>query len=359
MASRIGREGLRRDLIVLGGSAGSLAVFRTILSELPRDFPAALVCVQHLSPAGRSAAESLSGNVPIEVVSARDGMVLERGTAYFAPADRHVLVTPDGLRIVYGPRENNVRPSIDVLFRSAAVAYRSRVIAVLVSGSQSDGVLGLVAVKRCGGVTIVQEPSEASHGELPDQALTKAEIDYVVPAAEIAALLVRLCSSEATPNVVVPDELRVDALSAAAAMATSSPLGPKNGEATHLTCPECDGPIWRLHTPGAAEYRCDVGHGFTAEAMLRGQSRSLERALWVAFRTLKERALLIEQMAQGMRARGLEPSARSFEARRKELDEHAATIHRVLSAGWQGGPELREPENIAQREADVDSPEEE
>lgn len=344
---------------MLGGSAGSLAVFQTILSGLPRNLPAALVCVQHLSPEGRSAAESLSGKVPLKVVTATDGMVLEPGTAYFAPPDRHVLLTPDGLRVVHGPRENNVRPSIDVLFRSAAVGYRSRVIAVLVSGSQSDGVLGLVAVKRCGGVTIVQEPSDASHGELPGQALTKGNIDHVAPAAAIAALLVRWCNSEATPHIAVPEELRVDALSSAAAMGDSLPLGPKNGEPMHLTCPECDGPIWRLRTPGAAEYRCDVGHGFTAEAMLRGQSRSLERALWVAFRTLKERALLIEQMARGMRERGLEPSARSFEARRKELDEHAATIHRVLSAGWEGKPEQREPEDIAEREPDADLPEDE
>ena len=343
---------------MLGGSAGSLAVFHGILSALPCDLPAALVCVQHLSAEGRSAAQALSGKVPLKVVTAADGMALEQGTAYFAPADRHVLLTPDRLRVVHGPRENNVRPSIDVLFRSAAVGYRSRVIAVLVSGSQSDGVLGLVAVKRCGGVTIVQEPSEASYGELPSQALNKGNIDHVASATEIAALLVRLCDSEPAPAASVPEELRVEALASAAAMGTSLPLGPKNGEPMHLTCPECDGPIWRSRTPGGAEYRCDVGHGFTAEAMLRGQSRSLERALCVAFRTLKERALLIEQMAKGMRERGLEPSARSFEARCRELDEHAATIHGVLSAGWEGKPQL-EAEDIAQSEPDADLSEDE
>jgi two-component system chemotaxis response regulator CheB len=117
-------------------------------------------------------------------------------------------------------------------------------------------------------------------------------------------------------------------------MAPPEALGLEVGKPMHVTCPECDGPIWRLNSSGPADFRCEVGHGFNLESLLSGQSRSLERALWVAFRTLKERGIIIEELAKGARERGFASSAASFEQRRAELEEHANAIHRVLTAGW-------------------------
>jgi two-component system chemotaxis response regulator CheB len=117
-------------------------------------------------------------------------------------------------------------------------------------------------------------------------------------------------------------------------MAPPESLGPAIATPVHATCPECDGPIWRLHSPGPADFRCEIGHGFTAESLLSGQSRSLERALWIAFRTLKERGVIVDQLAAHAREHGFESSASTFDQRRAELDEHAAAIHGVLNAGW-------------------------
>jgi two-component system chemotaxis response regulator CheB len=238
------------------------------------------------------------------------------------------------LRVLRGPRENNVRPSIDVLFRSAAVSFRSRVIAVLLSGTQSDGVLGLSAVQRCGGITIVQEPTDASSPELPSRALRETRPDYVFRADQIGTLLLELCARAAPPPPPVPRDLLIEAKGAAAAMTPPEVLGLEVGTPIHMTCPECDGPIWRLNNSGPDEYRCEVGHGFTLESLLVGQSRALERALWVAFRTLKERAVIVDELAKGARARGFGSSATSFDQRHAELEEHANAIHRVLTAGW-------------------------
>jgi two-component system chemotaxis response regulator CheB len=117
-------------------------------------------------------------------------------------------------------------------------------------------------------------------------------------------------------------------------MATPEVLNTEIGEPMHMTCPECDGPIWRLKSPGPPDFRCEIGHGFSAESLLAGQSRSLERALWVAFRTLKERGIMINELAKGARERGFESSARSFDGRRAEVEAHAAVIHNVLATGW-------------------------
>ncbi len=329
-----GERTLTRNLIVIGGSAGSLAPLRAILSGLPADFDAIILCVQHLHAQGSSASRTLQSFLKIGAHTAEDRAQLHSGVAYFAPPDRHIVLEGETLRVVRGPRENNVRPSIDVLFRSAAVAYRSRVIAVLLSGTQSDGVLGLAAVQRCGGVTIVQSPAEATSPELPSNALRDLRPDHVSSALEIGALLERLCGTEAPAAPMVPPDLAMEARAAAAAMAAPDSLGPELGRPMHVTCPECDGPIWHLHSPGPANYMCEVGHGFSLESLLAGQSRSLERALWVAFRTLKERGVVLTELANSSRARGFESSAGSFDQRRDELEEHAKAIHQVLTAGW-------------------------
>jgi len=332
-ATQPGAGGWTRDLVVIGGSAGSLAPIRTILSALPANFPGVVLCVQHLDARARSASHVLQSSLAIRAITAKDGG-MERGVAYFAPPDRHLVLAGSEVRVLRGPRENNVRPSIDVLFRSAAVSFGPRVIAILLSGTQWDGVLGLSGVQRCGGVTIVQEPSDASSPELPTRALRDVQPDHVATAEQIGALVLQLSATAAPVAPPVPRDLQVDARAAASAMASPESLGPEVGTPMHATCPECDGPIWRLHSPGPPDFRCEIGHGFSAESLLAGQSRSLERALWVAFRTLKERGVIIEQMAAHARERGHESSASSYDQRRAELEEHAKAIHGVLAAGW-------------------------
>jgi two-component system chemotaxis response regulator CheB len=323
-----------RDLVLIGGSSGSLNPVRSILSALPADFPATVLCVQHLESRGRASTEVLRSSVALRTRTAEDKSPLEHGVVYFAPPDRHLVLEGSDVRVVRGPRENNVRPSIDVLFRSAAVSFRSRAIAVLLSGTQSDGVLGIAAVKRCGGITIVQDPKDALSPELPTHALRDSDPDHVCSAEQISELLLRLCRSEAPAAPEVPRDLLVEARAAAAAMGAPDVLSTEIGEPMHVTCPECDGPIWRLKSPGPPDFRCEIGHGFNTESLLAGQSRSLERALWVAFRTLKERGIMINELAKGARERGFESSARSFDGRRAEVEEHAAVIHSVLTAGW-------------------------
>src|SRR4051812_27880816 len=157
-----------RDIVVIGGSSGATAPLKTILGALPENFPAAVFIVLHI-PARSigilATVASSSGRLPVHPAS--DGMQILPGNIYLAVPDHHLIVADDRIRLGRGPRENMARPAIDPLFRSAAIAYGPRVIGVLLSGLLNDGAAGLEAVKRCGGVALVQDPTEAIADEMP------------------------------------------------------------------------------------------------------------------------------------------------------------------------------------------------
>lgn len=155
------------------------------------------------------------------------------------------------MRVYHGPRENGARPSIDVLFRSAAVHHGTRVVGVLLSGSLHDGALGLSAVGRCGGVTVVQAPYDAIDAEMPRSALEATPVNHSVPTVELPALLLDIIGRAVPESAPVPDDLRVEAR---VALAAADPQHPAEmiGQPVPLSCPGCGGPLSdHLPTTGA------------------------------------------------------------------------------------------------------------
>lgn len=184
----------RLDAIAIGGSAGSIEALGVVLPALPAGFHAALLVVLHL-PRERP---SLLCNIfrqrcALPVREAQDKEPVEPGTVYFAPPDYHLLVD-SGPRLCLSADAplNFSRPSIDVLFESAADEYGPRLMAVLLSGANSDGARGLRAVQAAGGATVVQSPDSASSMAMPQAALALIQPDQVLPPARIAALLTTL-----------------------------------------------------------------------------------------------------------------------------------------------------------------------
>ncbi len=160
------------DIVVIGGSAGGVEALRRICEGLPSDFPAAVFVVVHISPNSRSIMPDLlsrAGKLPAR--HPKDDEPINRGVIYVAPPDMHMLLRPGHVILRRGPQENRTRPAINPLFRSAAVTYGSRVIGVVLSGLLDDGCAGLLAIKSCGGVCIVQEPDDAMWSEMPRNAL--------------------------------------------------------------------------------------------------------------------------------------------------------------------------------------------
>ena len=186
-------ESDRHDVVAIGASAGGLDCLTSIAAQLSPDLQAAVFVVLHLSPGAPSALpEILSRSGPLPAEHPRDGEAIQPGRIYVAPPDHHLVLEPGRVLLGRGPRENRVRPAVDVLFRSAAASYGPRVIGVVASGYLDDGAAGLLAIKRHGGVAVVQDPADAQCPAMPQAALDAVDVDHVVPLRELGHLINRL-----------------------------------------------------------------------------------------------------------------------------------------------------------------------
>jgi len=181
-----------RDIVLIGGSAGSVAPLRSIVASLGGLHGAVLVVV-HMSPEGLNRlVPVLNGPGGLPAKEAADGDAIAPGMIVVAVPNRHLLVADGRLRLGDGPRENRARPAIDPLFRTAAKAYGPRVVGVLLSGRLDDGTHGLAVIKAFGGVAVVQDPLEAKYPSMPRSAIDNVDVDHVLCAKDIGPLLLAL-----------------------------------------------------------------------------------------------------------------------------------------------------------------------
>lgn len=186
-------------VVALVGSAGGIGPMETVLAQLPADFPAAVVVVLHLTAHHPSYLASILGRcTALAVKEAEEGDVLRPGTVYVAAPDAHLLVTGDGtLRLERSPLVHHVRPSADSLLLSLAESYDGRCVAVVLSGTGSDGAAGAAAVKRAGGTVLVQDEASSDHFGMPSGAILAGEVDGVLAPEGIAAAVIDAVASRA------------------------------------------------------------------------------------------------------------------------------------------------------------------
>jgi two-component system chemotaxis response regulator CheB len=245
------------------------------------------------------------------------------------------LLRPGWVELSHGPRENHSRPAIDPLFRSAARAYGSRVVGVVLSGALYDGSLGLMAIKLRGGIAIVQDPREAAVDSMPRHALTSAPADFVLGAAAIAAVIRDLSSTtvQETREPFMTDDERVE--SVIAVDFAEQAHDERIEETTVYTCPDCGGVMWQDGHGQTLRFRCHTGHAYTPEILLSQKSEEFEAALWASLRLLKEKATLTRQMAARTPVGGNgEQTGRAARiAEQAELDEqYVRRIQEILEA---------------------------
>jgi two-component system chemotaxis response regulator CheB len=182
------------DVVAMAASAGGLTALSRVLSSLPEGFPAALVVVQHLDPRHRSLmSEILDRRTSLHVKEASEGALLEAGTVFVAPPNRHLLVNTDGtLSLTQSELVHFVRPSADLLFESVAASSRDRAIAVVLTGTGSDGAMGVRAIKKMGGTVIAQDKATCEFFGMPGSAIESGSVDFVLPLDEIAPAIVAL-----------------------------------------------------------------------------------------------------------------------------------------------------------------------
>ena len=313
----------RRDLVVIGASAGGVEALRALVRGLPADFPAAVVVVLHVPATGTSVLPmilSRAGALPAR--QARVDDPLRPGEILVAPPDHHVVVYDGRLTLSHGPRENGHRPAVDVLFRTAARALGPRVVATILSGTLDDGTAGMVAVRSRGGVGVVQAPDDALHEAMPRNAIEGARPEHVLPVAEMPTLLEKLVH-EPVDTSLAPEPSPLMAMEAAVADLDPGALTREDrpGDPSGLSCPECSGSLFRIVEGGLVRFRCRVGHAWSPESLAAQQSTALESALWMALRSLEERAALTRDMAERATHRGHRRTADGFV---REQDEAAA-----------------------------------
>lgn len=292
----------KRDIIVIGSSAGGIYALQEIISTLPADLKAAIFVVQHIAPNSPSILPRILNNKGnLTAVHPSDGDVIQQGYIYVAPPDMHLLIEQDKILVKKGPKENRFRPSIDALFRSAAYSYGSRVIGVVLTGMLDDGTSGMWSVKRLGGVGIVQQPEDAKYSSMPSSVLEYVEVDYNLPLTGIAALLEKLVDEPAPPTKAMQqaDLERMKMEIDAAAQRNAFEKGIMEiGDLTPLTCPECHGTLIKLKEGNLIRYRCHTGHSYHSSSLLAGITEAVEMKLWEALKNLEENVMLLENMAK-------------------------------------------------------------
>jgi two-component system, chemotaxis family, protein-glutamate methylesterase/glutaminase len=323
------------DVITIGSSAGGIEALKKLVAELPADLPAAIMIVQHLSPRMKSVLDQiLSKAGRLKATFPIDGQPIEPAQIYIAPPDNHLLVEPGKLRVVRGPKENRHRPAVDPLFRSAAWAYGPRVIGVILSGTLDDGVSGLWAIRSCGGVTIVQDPNEALHADMPLNALVALNVDHCLPLNAIGVLIDKLARQPGEPHraITPPKSLQYETKVAAMGKDTDVEDLSKLGNPAGFTCPSCHGSLWELSDGELVRYRCHIGHAFGPESLMDAQTDDVEAALDAALRALEEQGAAARRL--GSRFEHSMPAlAIRYESQAEELEQRAQLIRKVLLQG--------------------------
>jgi two-component system, chemotaxis family, protein-glutamate methylesterase/glutaminase len=306
----------RHHIVVIGASAGGVETLQRVVSGLPDDLPATICIVLHVHPGSPSALASiLRRATTLPCRAAVDGEDLHDGEILVAPPDRHLAIADSHVTLTVGPRENGHRPSVDVLFRSAAEAHDGRVIGVVLSGTRDDGTAGLAVIKAHGGGTIVQDPEEALYAGMPANAIAHVDVDRVVPSGEIADAIVSMVH-EGPPAADHP---------------RNPGPAPLPGTPVLTACPECGGVLDEHREAGLTQWRCKVGHRYSPESLADAQGESVEASMWVAVRALEDRQALLERMGMQLESRGHTRSATSFRRRAREAAAHARVVRAALA----------------------------
>jgi two-component system, chemotaxis family, protein-glutamate methylesterase/glutaminase len=321
---------LDHGIVVVGASAGGVEALADLAASLPGDLSAAVFVVLHLPATGTSALpEILHRHGPLPAAHVRDGEPIRPGRIYVAPPDHHVLLRTGHVHLSRGPRENGHRPAIDPLFRSAAREYATRVIGLVLSGALDDGTAGLLAIKSRSGIAVVQDPADALYPGMPSNALEHVPVDHVLPATSMGELLARLVADPAEPpSDPAPTGMQVEVEMEGFSLEAFE--GNHPGRPSGFSCPDCNGVLWQIRDGDLERFRCRVGHAWSPEGLLTQQSEALEAALWVALRSLEERAALARRLAEPARQRGHSITATRFEEQAAEAQQAARLVRDLL-----------------------------
>lgn len=308
-----------RDIVVIGASLGGVEALPRLVAGLQADLPAAVLVVQHISADAPSfMAERLAAAGPLRAQSAINHEPLQAGRIYAAVPDHHLMIEGNQIRLSRGPKESHARPSIDVLFRSAAYSAGPRVIGILLTGLLDDGTAGLWAIKDRGGIAIVQSPAEAAHPSMPRSALRHVKVDYTLEIADIPNVLrsltrerIEIKGRDVSNRLEIETRISLE----------ENPLdrGVRAiGAPSFYTCPDCHGSMVAIEEGSIRRFRCHTGHAYSERALLDRSLPVIEETLWSALAQAEERETLLRELAQARRPQ--EPQvAAAYESKAQQM----------------------------------------
>jgi two-component system chemotaxis response regulator CheB len=287
--------------------------------------------VLHLSREGfgEFLSHRLQQNTSLKCEVAKNGTSIKRGHIYVAPPNHHTIVKEGYIQIVDGPEENRFRPSIDVMFRSAAVAYGERVIGLILTGLLDDGTAGMRAIKKCGGHTLIQDPNEADYPDMPLSVLNSMEVDHCLPLSQLGYVVHDIVANAKLKGVTIPEELIKEASIAENSATGAEALDPL-GERSVYGCPDCGGVLWEIKENGHNHYRCQIGHSYSTNDLLKKQLTEIESTLWVAVRLMEERKNLLTKFAGSESKKGLIRLGQSYEEKAADLSQHITRLKDLI-----------------------------
>ena len=305
-----------RDRIVIGASAGGVAALQQVVAGFPADLRAAVFISLHMFERAEVLLPGvLSSAGPLRASLASEGQTIEDGRIYIAPPDHHLLFTPERIHLGHGPREGLQRPSINVMFRSAAAIFNDRVAGVVLTGMLDDGAAGLWEILQHGGAAVVQDPEEAAYRSMPESAIRSLNVQYILPLKEIAPLLTRLSMGERRESQTFSET------SAETQVHASAPL-------VRQACPECGGAMTVEQLGGIKEYVCHVGHRLGLQSMISDKTDVVERSMWKALSQSEELIDLLEQAQNDLDSMVLGSVQSEIESRRRDLHTLRGVLER-------------------------------
>ncbi len=317
-------------IVVVGTSAGGINALSELVAQLTPDMDAAFFIVMHLSRKGITnfLVHQLQRFTSLPCMSGSQNEPIKKGTVYVATPDEHMLLAEGKIILGKGPAENRWRPSINNLFRSAASVYSSRVIGIILTGYLDDGTQGMAAIRRSGGVCIVQDPNEAEYPDMPLSVLNIMEVDYCVPLSGMGNIIEDITQKPEPQKSDVPPDILAEA--DIDRRVSTSIAGLTLFEKSIYNCPDCGGGLWITQKDYPTHYRCHVGHSYSEKDLLIRQNEAIENTLWMAMRLMEERKSLLTRLYENENKKGLKNSARLHSEQANELNNHIDNLKKIL-----------------------------
>lgn len=318
-------------IVVIGASAGGLNALAEMVQHLQKGLDVAYCIVLHLSRKGIGdfVVHRLKPVTNLTCSMPAHGTPVKTDNIYVARPNQHLLVKNNHFMLGPGPEENRFRPSIDVLFRSAAVAYSSNTIGIILSGLLDDGTSGMWAIKRSGGTCIVQDPNQAEYPDMPLSVINNMEADYVATLEEMGPQIAEIIKHTKGRKKPVPKDVIAESK-----ISETTAVGIEEIESIADTsvfaCPDCGGNLWEMKDDNIKRYRCHIGHAYTQRDLVVKQTEVAGNTLWVALRMMEERKHLLKKMEIDYKKKGYKSLASTNVVKQQEMTTHIDKLKNIL-----------------------------